>query len=55
MAAIRIFVGAMVTILDGWPCPLPSQLPLQPWSPPSSSPSSSPYSPAEIRKVNDSG
>ena len=50
MATICIFVGAMVTILDGWPCPLPSQLPLQPWSPPSSSPSSSPYSPAEIRK-----
>ena len=34
MATICIFVGAMVTILDVWPCSLPSHLPLQPCSPP---------------------
>ena len=33
MAPICIFIGAMVTIQDGWPGSLPSYLPLQPCSP----------------------
>ena len=33
MAPISIFIGAMVTFLDGWPSPLPSYIPLLPCSP----------------------